>query len=244
MKDNFSNQASLYAKYRPTYPPSLFDFILSHVKGRDAAWDCATGNGQTAKELAKHFEKVYATDISQKQLDHAEKAPNIIYSMQPAETTNFPPHTFDLVTVSQALHWFQFDQFYEEVRRVCKKDGWLAVWMYDRKLSPQIDSIISESLYKNLLGEYWDNERKHVDQNYRTIPFPFEEVPCPEFVIRLQWTLDDLKGYLNSWSAVQKFIAKNNYNPVDEFILQLKPHWTQEKMEVEFPITLRMGKVY
>ena len=152
MKDNFSTQASIYAKYRPTYPDSLFEFILSHVNTRTAAWDCATGNGQTAKELAKYFEKVYATDISQKQLDQAEKAPNIIYSNQPSEKTNFPSATFDLVTVSQALHWFQFDLFYKEVRRVCKKGGWIAVWMYDRRLSPEIDTLISEELYKNVLG--------------------------------------------------------------------------------------------
>ena len=71
MKDNFSKQADVYAKYRPTYPRDLFDFILSYVANKQAAWDCGTGNGQTAKELAVHFEKVVATDISQKQIDNA-----------------------------------------------------------------------------------------------------------------------------------------------------------------------------
>src|SRR5689334_1149416 len=114
MKDNFSKQASLYARYRPVYPPELFSFILNHIEKKDSAWDCATGNGQTAKELAKHFDKVHATDISQKQLDQAEQASNIFYSLQAAEQTNFSDNQFDLVTVSQALHWFDFDKFYTE----------------------------------------------------------------------------------------------------------------------------------
>ena len=109
MKDNFSRQSDLYAKYRPTYPQELYDFILSKVENRNAVWDCGTGNGQTARELAKYFEKVFATDISEKQIDKADQATNIFYSVQPAEQTNFADNSFDLVTVSQALHWFNFE---------------------------------------------------------------------------------------------------------------------------------------
>lgn len=104
MKDIFSIQAEGYAKYRTDYPQALFAFILNYVKERSVAWDCATGNGQTAKELAKEFEKIYAKDISPKQLDNAEKVSNIFYSLQSAAQTNFEKSTFDLITVSQALH--------------------------------------------------------------------------------------------------------------------------------------------
>ena len=130
MKDNFSSQAASYAQYRPGYPKELFDFILAQITGREVAWDCATGNGQTAKELAPYFEKVFATDISAKQLENAVQASNIFYSIQPAEQTNFEENSFDLVTVSQALHWIQFDPFYSEVKWVTRPGGWLAVWMY------------------------------------------------------------------------------------------------------------------
>jgi ubiquinone/menaquinone biosynthesis C-methylase UbiE len=243
MKDNFSRQADVYAKYRPDYPKELFDFILSHINNNVAAWDCATGNGQTAKELAKYFEKVYATDISQKQLDNAAQASNIFYSLQPAEQTNFPDHQFDLVTVSQALHWLQFEKFYTEVNRVTKPGGYLAVWMYGGlSISPEIDRLKKDH-YSNTLGAYWDMERQHVDDNYTSIPFPFEEIKCPSFKIQFHWTIEELRGYLNTWSALQKFIAANNYNPVDELVEQIRPYWTKERMEINFPVTLRMGQI-
>src|SRR5688572_25795277 len=195
MKDNFSHQADAYAKYRPGYPPELFAFILDNVKGRETAWDCGTGNGQTAKELAQYFQKVEATDISQKQLDNAAQVPNINYSLQPAEQTNFPDDHFDLITVSQALHWFRFNEFYAEVRRVAKPGGWLAVWTYTRlPISPEIDELIGNEFYKKIVGEYWDRERRYVDENYMTIPFPLAEIECPRFSITLRWTIDELAG--------------------------------------------------
>ena len=244
MKDNFSKQAQLYAAYRPSYPKELFDFILSHVKNWDAAWDCATGNGQTAIELAPFFKNVYATDISQKQLDNARTMDNIHYSLQSAEHTNFVDASFDLVTVSQALHWFAFDDFYKEVKRVTKPDGWIAAWSYSRlPITPAIDAII-EKYHFNKLGEYWDKERKYVDDNYRFIPFPFNEIAVPSFKIIYEWNLQQLEGYLNTWSALQKFIAKNNYNPVSALMEEIRPHWLSERMKVVFPIHLRMAQVH
>jgi len=71
MKDNFSNQSFLYAKFRPSYPAALFEFILSLVPDKQSAWDCGTGNGQIAGVLADSFEIVYATDISKNQLANA-----------------------------------------------------------------------------------------------------------------------------------------------------------------------------
>src|SRR5215213_8237924 len=109
-KDYFSDQARKYASFRPTYPAELYAFIFKHLNGKHHAWDCATGNGQVATHLALHFKQVSATDISQKQLDEAPKLPNINYSISPAEHTAFPPHSFDLITVGQALHWFDREQ--------------------------------------------------------------------------------------------------------------------------------------
>ena len=243
MKDNFSQQASGYAQYRPTYPVSLFEFILSKVISREAAWDCGTGNGQTAKVLARYFSHVEATDISKHQLEKAVAAPNITYSVQPAEQTKFSDNSFDLITVSQALHWFNLDEFYKEVKRVAKQASWIAVWMYGGiSISPSVKEIIRE-LHVDILGQYWDAERKHVDNNYQTISFPFNEIDCPEFQIQFQWSLSELEGYINTWSALQKFIAKESYNPVDKLIPRIREHWYKEKMPVHFPLFLRMGQI-
>ena len=243
MKDNFSNQADLYAMYRPSYPPELFDFILKHIPLKNCAWDCATGNGQTAIALATTFQKVFATDISPKQLENARKAFNIFYSLQPAEKTNFPENTFDLITISQALHWVQFDKFYSEVNRVAKPDAWLAAWMYALvSISPEIDRFVHRHHYEILSG-YWDDERNYVDENYTTVPFPFQEIACPEFEISLSWSLEEFRGYLNTWSALQKFITVRKYNPADNLIEDIKPYWIQDKMPIRFPIHLRMGKI-
>ena len=244
MKDNFSKQANAYAKYRPTYPQELYDFILNKIERRDIVWDCGTGNGQTAKELAKYFKKVFAADISEKQIQNAHVAENIFYSVQSAEKTNFSDNTFDLITVSQALHWFDVNKFYQEVKRVSKPEAWIAVWMYSlATISPEINKLINVKHYKETLGSYWDYERKFVDDNYATLPFPFREIQCPVFQMKFEWTLNELEGYLNTWSALQKFIAQRHFNPVDKLIEQIRPLWTRKRMTLVFPVYMRMGQI-
>ena len=243
MKDNFSKQADIYAKYRPQYPHELFDFVVEHVNNRKNAWDCATGNGQSAKMLAKQFENVFATDISQKQLDNASQANNIHYSLQAAEKTNFAEHSFDLITVSQALHWFATDDFYNEAKRVAKPNSIFAAWSYSLlSISPEIDKLIL-SYYTNVIGPYWDPERKWVDEEYRTIYFPFEEIISPAFEMNYYWTIEELEGYFNTWSALQKFISINGHNPVPEIFAQIKPYWKGQTMRVTFPLHIRLGKI-
>jgi ubiquinone/menaquinone biosynthesis C-methylase UbiE len=243
MKDNFSKQSDIYAKYRPTYPPALYDFILSQLANKETAWDCGTGNGQAAKELSKAFKKIFATDISQKQIDNAVHADNIFYSVQPAEQTDFPDNSFELVTVAQALHWFRFDEFYNEVKRVIKPGGIFAAWTYSLlRITNEIDTLIEDHHY-NIIGGYWDDERKYVDEEYRNIPFPFTKINTPSFTIEYYWTIEELEGYFNTWSALQKFITENNYNPVDDLLQRLKPYWKQEQMKIIFPVHLLLGTI-
>jgi ubiquinone/menaquinone biosynthesis C-methylase UbiE len=246
MKDNFSKQANIYAKFRPDYPSKLYDFILQNTANRNTAWDCATGNGQAAKILAQNFDTVYATDISQKQLDNAVKADNIFYAISPAEKTLFEDHTFDLVTVAQAVHWFNFDAFYQEVKRVAKPDATLAIWGYGT-LRFDIDKEIDRKMwdfYANTVGSYWDFERSYIDAEYKTLPFPFKEIASPQYNMGFLWQRDEFEGFLNSWSAVQNFIKKQGYNPVPAFIFDISPYWGElERKNVRFPLFLKLGKV-
>lgn len=241
-KDNFSNQASCYSKFRPTYPERLYDFLLGHCTKFDNALDTATGNGQVASVLSKHFNKVFATDISQNQIDHAHQAKNITYSVQRAESTDFESSSFDLITVGQAYHWFDFQAFGKEANRLLKPDGIIAIWTYDLlRVTPEINLYLDD-FYYNTTAAYWDFERKWVEEKYRTVHFPFEDIHHDfSFDIEGKFNIDQLAGYLNSWSAVQHFIKKKGYNPVDEFIDKIKSNWTGEQI-ITFPGTIRLGR--
>ena len=245
MKDNFSAHASTYAKFRPVYPTELYEFLFSQIQGKQVAWDCGCGNGQVAGRLADHFERVEATDISQKQLEQAVRKPNINYQLAPAENVPMSDKSVDLVTVAQAIHWFDFDKFYKEVYRVSKPGSLIAIWCYSLlTVNKKVDAIIL-NFYENTLGDrYWDAERRYVEEQYQTIPFPFDEIETPEFVIRVSWTPDHLIGYLNSWSAVQHYIRDTNINPVEKISISLRDAWgEQEQQDVVFPLFTRIGKI-
>ena len=241
-KDYFSGHSKLYATFRPTYPDDLYSFIFKHVKNFDSAWDCATGNGQVARVLANHFRQVHATDISQQQLDNAVQAKSISYSVQGAEKTTFSDNQFDLITVGQALHWFDLEKFYNEVNRVAKKDALLAVWGYAVcKVNKQVDEHFYH-FYNHVVGPYWDSARKLVEEEYKNIPFPFDQISTPKFSIDVEWTLEEFAGYLTTWSATQKFIKDKNYNPVLEVVKLMQPCWN-EKEKVSFPVFLKLGRI-
>jgi hypothetical protein len=240
-KDLFSANANQYAAFRPDYPNELFDFIFSQVKNFSTAWDCATGNGQAAKMLSLKFAQVLATDISENQMENGFRAPNIIYSVSPAEKSSFPDQIFDLITVAQAAHWFKLDLFYDEVRRVAKPGCVMSLWGYGLlSVNPDFDWQLKD-FYKNVVGPYWDPERRLIDESYTTIPFPFQEISCPLFSFTKQWSIAHLEGYLNTWSATQKYIAAMNSNPVTKFIADNANAFGEGFQEIKFPLFIRLG---
>ena len=245
MKDNFSSNSAAYAQFRPGYPGAVFRHILQFVPERNHAWDCATGNGQAAKELAAYFTTVYATDISANQLSNAAQKENIIYKLEPAEHTSFPDNFFDLVTVAQAIHWFDFDAFYNEVKRTSNENGVLAVLGYgNMETSGELNDAV-QYFYTKIVGPYWDKERRYIDEGYRTIPFPFTELETIALKQHYAWTLEQLTGYLNTWSAVQHYIKANNENPVKAFSSELQKAWGNENTrEIYFPILMRIGSIH
>ncbi|HEX5171427.1 MAG TPA: class I SAM-dependent methyltransferase [Cyclobacteriaceae bacterium] len=243
-KDYFSGHSHLYATFRPVYPQAIYEFIYRHLNGRDSAWDCATGNGQVARELAKHFNQVWATDISTQQLEHAHQGVNIHYSVSSAEKTTFPDHQFDLITVAQALHWFKFDDFYKEVNRTSKSNALLAVWSYALcKVDTRVDELYLH-FYHDVVGPYWDSVRKFVENEYRDIPFPYKRIDTPKFFIEVNWSLVDFLGYVSTWSATQKFIKEKRYDPINNLSYDIEKCWSRsEKKKVTFPITSFLGWV-
>ncbi len=242
MKDRFSGYASRYAAFRPKYPSGLFDFVFDQVRSFDLAWDAGTGNGQAAEVLATKFRKVLATDISQKQLEQAAKKENIVYELA-GEATSLTAKSVDLVTVAQAIHWFDRKRFYDEVNRAAKPGAVIAAWAYGLlKLSPAIEPLV-ERFYGEVVGPFWDPERKLIDERLATIEFPFEQIPSPEFSMRFTWSLSELEGYLGTWSATQRYIAAHQFNPVIELMDAIMKLQTADKLSVEFPLYLRIGRV-
>lgn len=245
LKDNFSRQSKSYAKYRPAYPAALFDYILEYCAETGVAWDCATGTGQIAVPLAAHFDQVYATDISQNQLSHAPVVPNIEYSIQSAEHTHFPDQFFDLIIVAQAIHWFDFDGFYREVNRTIKSGGVLAVAGSGRmRLFPEGDKVI-DRLFNDYIGDYRDPELKYLDEQYQTIPFPFTDIAHPSLLNTVEWTFDQVIGYLNTWSVVQHYERAHQQNPIALIADELREAWGAPLFRtVSFPVLLRMAVIH
>ena len=244
-KDKFSANASFYARYRPSYPAELIEYVVSFVKERNRAWDCATGNGQVAVLLADFFKEVLATDISQNQLSNAKKNERVIYSIARAEETNFPEDYFDLITVGQAYHWFNFLNFEKEVKRVAREEAVIAVWGYTLMVigDPGIDNLLRK-FYEEIVGPYWDPERKILEDHFRNVPFNFEPLPTKDFRIELNWTRNELLGFLRSWSAVQNFLKARGTDPVEIIAGQLEPVWSdKEEKNIHFPMILKLGRV-
>ncbi|MBL8021745.1 MAG: class I SAM-dependent methyltransferase [Leptospirales bacterium] len=241
-KDHFSNQAKRYADFRPDYPEALISWVASNATNKDTLWDCGTGNGQAALALAKYFGKVYATDPSKSQIESARIHPNIEYSVRTAEDSGFPSSTFDLITVAQALHWFDFEAFFAEVRRVARPGCAIVCWGYGLcDVSPAVDPSLRK-FYSEVVGPYWPPERKLVDQEYKTIPFPFPKISAPQISIERDWSLEEFLGYVSSWSAVQAMQKATGSDPVSEFGTELAPVWRSSE-KVRWPIYVLAGKV-
>jgi ubiquinone/menaquinone biosynthesis C-methylase UbiE len=243
MKDRFSAYANQYAKFRPGYPEELVRFLGDNCIKHVSAWDCGTGNGQVARLLTRHFDKVFATDISESQIGNSVEAGNIIYSIQPAEATQFDDDSFDLITVGQAIHWFDLDRFFNEARRVGKNGSLIATFGYSPlRAGDQFNQLIND-FYFNVIYPYWDSERKLVDDKYESMSFPFDEIPSPEFRMNYSWRIEEVEGYLNTWSAIQRYISETGTNPVNKLMDQLKSCWKSEYLDVYFPIFSRVGYI-
>lgn len=244
-KDHFSGLAKTYAESRPRYHADLFAWLAAQCEGRDLAWDCATGSGQAAVHLADHFARVAATDASAAQIAAAAPNPRVSYRAAPAEASGLEAASADLVTVAQALHWFDVERFYAEARRVLKPGGIVAVWCYGvfRAADPAVDAA-AQRFYSETVGPYWPPERVLVEQGYTTLPFPFEEIEVPRFEMITDWSLAELAGYLRSWSATGRYIAANEKDPVTALEAELAPLWGDPRrpIRIDWPLSVRAGR--
>lgn len=244
-KDHFSANPAGYAGFRPRYPAALFAWLAGQCTGHDSVWDCATGSGQAAVALAKHFKHVVATDASAAQIEHAQAHPNVEYRVASAEASGLPDASADLVTVAQAAHWFDLDAFYAEVRRVLRPGGLIALWGYEKlRLEPALASVVGH-FYHDELDGFWPPERALVESGYRDLAFPCAEIAPPEFAMNTDWTLDQLIGYFGTWSAVKNYRQTRGVDPLPGVRAALEPLWgsPDTPKAIQWPLFLRVGRL-
>jgi SAM-dependent methyltransferase len=242
-KDNFSKQSDIYVKYRPLYPLELYAYLSSLTPEHKVAWDCGTGNGQAAIGLAEFFDQIIATDPSEQQIGNSLKNQRIKYCVEKAENSSVETNSIDLLTVANALHWFDFNTFYTEAKRVLKTNGIIAAWAYGNpEISSEIDPIINH-FHDFILKDYWLAENRLVENEYKTIPFPFEEIDSPSFYYKKPMALNGLIGLLNTWSATQRFIDKNGFSPTEQLNHELLKIWNDGSEKIfTWKLILKVGK--
>jgi ubiquinone/menaquinone biosynthesis C-methylase UbiE len=243
-KDFFSHQASIYSQYRPTYPENLFIYLSSLTPEHNLAWDCGTGNGQTAHSLTKYYKKIYASDPSEKQISNAIQHSAIEYHVEKAERSLLHDGSVDLITCSQSLHWFDFENYYREVKRVLKPSGIIAAWIYKIPyITPEVDKLFLY-FHNEIIGEFWQEENRMVERGYADLPFPFEQITPPPFKIEKKYSFDTLLGFMNSWSALQRFINIKGYNPLVDFAPELLSAWGDRNTlrVVSWDLVVKIGK--
>jgi SAM-dependent methyltransferase len=238
-KDLFSAQSSDYARFRPTYPDALFVWLASVAAGRDCAVDVATGSGQAALLLAQHFARVVALDASAAQIAAASPHPQVRYGVAQAENTGLAASSADLLTAAQAFHWFDQAAFFAEAARLLRPGGVLALWCYGLPhITPEVDAVV-QHLYGDLLGSYWDPERRLVEEGYRSVTFPFQPLDVPSFAMTAEWEFDGLVGYLGTWSALKAFVRARGGDPLAALAPDLARAWGDSRARlVRWPLAV------
>jgi ubiquinone/menaquinone biosynthesis C-methylase UbiE len=243
-KDHFSRQSEAYVKGRPTYPDELFAYLASLSSPHQLCWDCATGNGQAAISLSHYFEKLIATDASSNQIEHAIKKPNIEYRVAVAEHSLLPDNCTDLITVATAAHWFDLDKFYNEVRRVSKRNGILAIWTYsEAHISTEMDALMEWFMYELLL-DYWPLGRLQVHNKYETLAFPFKQIREPELFCKMSWNKEHWLNYIKSWSAYVNYTSAKKADALQLLLPELNALWPDNEIKaVTWPLHLKCARV-
>lgn len=244
-EDHFSGNADAYARYRPRYPDELFAWLASVSPGRALAWDAGTGNGQVAIALAGHFDRVVATDASGDQLARSVAHERVEYRNEPSDRVSLLSGSVDLITAGAAAHWFELEGFYREVRRVGKRGAIVALFSYGpRDIADAVDPIVHR-FQDEVLDGFWPERIQYVHDRYATLPFPFDEIAVPPFVMSADWNLGEFVAFLDTWSASQRYFQQRGTRAVDEVAPDLARAWGDpaRRREVRCPLFVRAGRL-
>lgn len=232
MNPTYSSSSLLYKDSRPTYDREIYEYLNTLVKSFDNAWDCACGNGQVSTVLSESFKNVLASDSCQFQLSKAPSISNITYQHAKEEIIA-PNEHFDLITVATAIHWLNRDKFYNEADRVLKNGGILAVWGYSGiHLHEDIDDTLQRIVYEKFMPYYPENI-KIAFNKYEDISTPFSPLNTPEFKVSRDWSYHNLVNYLESFSAMQNYMAQHGKSGKELFYDELLESWGGNPNEIK-----------
>jgi SAM-dependent methyltransferase len=244
-EDHYSSLADAYARHRPRYPDALYAWLASLLPRRDLAWDAGTGSGQVAVALADYVERVVATDASAGQLQRAVRHERVEYRNERSEQVTLQPRSVDLVTAGAAVHWFDLDGFYREVRRVGAPDGVVALFSYGpRDFAAAAGPLVSH-FHDEILGPFWPERIQYVHDRYATLPFPFDELEPPPLAMTVLWTFHDLLAFLETWSAAQRYFDRHGTRASEAIASALAEAWgdPSHRREIRWPIFVRAGRL-
>ncbi|KAG0297308.1 hypothetical protein BGZ96_007045 [Linnemannia gamsii] len=180
-----SFNSALYQSFRPGYNNNFFKMVYNyHAKHNghfDTAVDVGTGTGQVAVVLAEKFKQVHGVDASATMLSNAIKKSNVAYHVAKGEDLGvIASSSVDVLTVAQAMHWFHQPTFFSEVKRILKPRGTFAAVGYSFVVfedHPRATRRIYElGDQPDQLGTLWDNGRLILDNLYKSIDVPLQNV--------------------------------------------------------------------
>ncbi len=243
--DHYSDQAEAYAAHRPGYPGSLVDVLAELPEKAGTAWEAGCGSGQLSVPLARRFERVLATDASAGQVAQGRPHPRVEYRCAPAHASGLPPGSADLAVAAQAAHWFDLDAYYREVRRVARPGGAVALVSYG---TPSMEGAVGTLLrrfYEEVLGPWWPEERRHVEEGYHALPFPFPTLETPELRMEEVWPRSRVLGYVGTWSAVRALEEAEGPGAFQAFVAAVREAWPDgaDARTIRWPLSVRAGRV-
>lgn len=130
----FSKQAVPFTKIEGHYDSVDTIISMCELKSHHRVLDIACGTGIVSCEFAKHSKEVIGLDITEEMLTQARKLQkekklnNIDFRNSNVETLSFEDNSFDVVFTRYSFHHFlDTKKVFDEMLRVCKKDGKIAI---------------------------------------------------------------------------------------------------------------------
>ena len=206
-----------YAKCRTKLPVPLIENLLSqHVGPQPGLWlDVGCGPGTSTQELIGRSEKIIGVDISETQLEEARKAvvhPSVTFLQGGGEALPVESASADIITVVQAVHWFDLPAFFKEAERVLKPGGVLGLVCYPHYEVPSSPTmnVAMKHVFFEFLGPYFFRPTmKHLEERYANIIIPFGANTRTSLQLSCKQTYDELVYSVSAWSGFQNYCEKH-----------------------------------